>query len=116
MKARSMYLACCWTLCVFLGAAAASSAQTVGTSRTRIPQDGAAVALNNLQAQAQAAMDRKDYEAAVSAYQAYLSKKPDDATVHYDLGYAYTAMQKSVEAKKRFRSILRWLRRTRIWG
>jgi Flp pilus assembly protein TadD len=102
MKARSKYLACCYAVCVFLGAAAASSAQTVGTSRTRIPQDGAAVALNNLQAQAQAAMDRKDYEAAVTAYQEYLSKKPDDATVHYDLGYAYTAMQKSAEAKTEY--------------
>jgi Flp pilus assembly protein TadD len=102
MKALPKYLACCCAVCVFLGAAAAGSAQTVGTSRTRIPQDGAAVALNNLQAQAQAAMDRKDYEAAVTAYQEYLSKKPDDATVHYDLGYAYTAMQKSAEATKEY--------------
>ncbi|MGD0403655.1 MAG: tetratricopeptide repeat protein [Candidatus Acidiferrales bacterium] len=102
MKALSKYLACCWALSIFLGAAAAASAQTVGTSRTRIPQDGAAIALNNLQAQAQAAMDRKDYEAAVQAYQEYLAKKPDDATVHYDLGYAYTAMQKPAEAKAEY--------------
>jgi Flp pilus assembly protein TadD len=102
MKTRPRYLACCCVVCVFLGASAASSAQTVGTSRTRIPQDGAAVALNNLQAQAQAAMDRKDYEAAVTAYQEYLAKKPDDATVHYDLGYAYTAMQKSAEARTEY--------------
>jgi Flp pilus assembly protein TadD len=102
MKALPKYLACCCAVCVFLGASATSSAQTVGTSRTRIPQDGAAVALNNLQAQAQAAMDRKDYEAAVTAYQEYLAKKPDDATVHYDLGYAYTAMQKSAEAKAEY--------------
>jgi Flp pilus assembly protein TadD len=102
MKALPKYLACCCAVCVFLGASATSSAQTVGTSRTRIPQDGAAVTLNNLQAQAQAAMDRKDYEAAVTAYQEYLAKKPDDATVHYDLGYAYTAMQKSAEAKAEY--------------
>jgi len=102
MKSLPKYLACCCALCVSFGAAAASSAQTVGTSRTRIPQDGTAVALNNLQAQAQAAMDRKDYEAAVQAYQEYLAKKPDDATVHYDLGYAYTAMQKSAEAKTEY--------------
>src|SRR5271169_4502616 len=102
MKALSKFLVCFCTLCVFLGAAAASSAQTVGTSRTRIPQDGAAVALNNLQARAQAAMDRKDYQAAVTAYQEYLAEKPDDATVHYDLGYAYTAMQKPAEAKTEY--------------
>jgi tetratricopeptide (TPR) repeat protein len=102
MNAMSRYLACCCALSVYLAAAVVSSAQTVGTSRTRIPQDAAAVALNNLLAQAQAAMDRKDYEAAVQAYQEYLSKKPDDATVHYDLGYAYTAEQKATEAKTEY--------------
>jgi Flp pilus assembly protein TadD len=102
MKAILKYLACCCALGIYLAAAVASSAQTVGTSRTRIPQDAAAVALNNLLAQAQAAMDRKDYEAAVQAYQEYLAKKPDDATVHYDLGYAYTAMQKVAEAKTEY--------------
>jgi tetratricopeptide (TPR) repeat protein len=102
MKASSKYLACCCALGVYLAAAVASPAQTVGTSRTRIPQDAAAVALNNLLAQAQAAMDRKDYEAAVQAYQEYLAKKPDDATIHYDLGYAYTAVQKATEAKTEY--------------
>ncbi len=102
MKVFAKRLACCCTLFVFLGAAAASFAQTVGTTRTRIPQDAAAVALNNLLAQAQAAMDRKDYAAAVQAYQEYLAKKPDDATIHYDLGYAYTAMQKTAEAKAEY--------------
>lgn len=102
MKVFLKSLACCCALCIYLAAATASSAQTVGTSRTRIPQDATAIALNNLVTQAQAAMDRKDYEAAVQAYQEYLVKKPDDATVHYDLGYAYTAMQKAAEAKSEY--------------
>jgi Flp pilus assembly protein TadD len=102
MKVFSKSLACGCALCVYLAAAPAGSAQTVGTSRTRIPQDAAAVALNNLVAQAQSAMDRKDYESAVQAYQKYLAEKPDDATVHYDLGYAYTAMQKPAEAKAEY--------------
>ena len=102
MKVFSKSLICCCALCIFLGAAAVSSAQTVGTTRTRIPQDAAAVALNNLLAQAQAATDRKDYAAAVQAYQEYLSKKPDDATVHYDLGYVYTAMRNAAEAKTEY--------------
>ena len=102
MKMFAKRLACCCALCVFLGAAADSFAQTVSTTRTRIPQNAAAVALNNLLAQAQAAMDRKDYAAAVQAYQEYLVKTPDDATVHYDLGYVYTAMQKSAEAKAEY--------------
>ncbi|HXO04276.1 MAG TPA: tetratricopeptide repeat protein [Candidatus Sulfotelmatobacter sp.] len=102
MKALSKYLACCCAAWILLGGVAVVSAQTVGTTRTRIPQDGAAVALNNFLAQAQAAMDRKDYEAAVQAYHEYLAKKPDDATVHYDLGYAYTAMQKFSDAKAEY--------------
>jgi len=107
MKARSKYLACCCALCVFLGAAVASSAQTVGTSRTRIPQDGAAVALNNLQAKAQAAMDRKDYAAAVTDYQEYLAKKPDDATVHYHLGLAYQKANQPSQARQQMERVLK---------
>ncbi len=91
MKLSSKFLAGCGVLLIFLAAATVSSAQNTSTSRKRIPQDPEAVALNNLLTQAQAAMDRKDYEAAVQAYQQFLAKKPDDATVHYDLGYAYTA-------------------------
>jgi Flp pilus assembly protein TadD len=102
MIALAKILACCCALCGFLAAASASSAQDLGASRKRIPQDPAAVELNNLQGQAQAAVDRKDYEAAVRAYQEYLAKKPDDATVHYDLGYAYTAMQKPADARSEY--------------
>jgi Flp pilus assembly protein TadD len=102
MRAIAKILACCCALCGFFAAAPASSAQDLGASRKRIPQDPAAVELNNLQGQAQAAMDRKDYEAAARAYQEYLAKKPDDATVHYDLGYAYTAMQKPADARSEY--------------
>ena len=106
MKAFPKTLACCCAMCVFLGATTSSFGQTVGTSRTRIPQEAAAVALNNLLTQAQAAMEKKDYEAAVQSYQEYLAKKPDDATVHYNLGYTYTAMQKSAEAKAEYQKAI----------
>ena len=91
----------------FLGAALAAFpglafAQAVGTSRTKIPQDPAAVELNRLLNAAQDAVNRQDYASAAQDYQAYLAKKPDDAVVHYDLGYAYTAMQKPTEAKSEY--------------
>jgi Flp pilus assembly protein TadD len=101
MKSFSFLLGCC-AMFFFLAATMATSAQTVSTSRKKIPQDPAAVALNNLLTQAQAAMDHKDYQAAVQSYQEFLTKKPDDATVHYDLGYAYTALQKPAEAKAEY--------------
>jgi Flp pilus assembly protein TadD len=92
---------------VVLGAAVAAfpslvSAQTVGTSRTKIPQDPAAVELNRLLSVAQDAVNKQDYASAAQDYQAYLAKKPDDAVVHYDLGYAYTALQKPAAAKSEY--------------
>src|SRR5271156_1459537 len=92
---------------VLLGAALlaladASSAQTVGNSRTKIPQDPAAIELNRLLSAAQDAVNKQDYATAAQDYQDYLAKKPDDAVVHYDLGYAYTALQKPAEAKSEY--------------
>ena len=58
--------------------------------------------LNRLLAAAQDAVNQQDYAAAAHDYQAYLAKKPDDAVVHYDLGYAYTAMQRPADAKAEY--------------
>jgi Flp pilus assembly protein TadD len=95
----------------FLGAAllpflASASAQAVGTSRTKIPQDPAAIELNRLLTAAQDAVNKQDYASAAQDYQAYLAKKPDDAVVHYDLGYAYTALQKPAEAKSEYQKAI----------
>ncbi len=92
---------------VLLGAAllafaGAASSQTVGTSRTKIPQDPAALELNRLLTAAQDAVGKNDYASAAQDYRDYLAKKPDDAVVHYDLGYAYTALQKPAEAKSEY--------------
>jgi Flp pilus assembly protein TadD len=95
------------TWSVFLGVAllpfaGSAFAQTVGTSRTKIPQDPAAIELNRLLTAAQEAVNKQDYAGAAQDYQAYLAKKPDDAVVHYDLGYAYTALQKPADAKSEY--------------
>ena len=93
---------------VFFGAAllafsgGAASAQVVGTSRTKIPQDPAAIELNRLLTAAQEAVSKNDYASAAQDYRDFLAKKPDDAVVHYDLGYAYTALQKPAEAKNEY--------------
>jgi Flp pilus assembly protein TadD len=87
-------------LLTFFGDAA--SAQVVGTSRTKIPQDPAAIELNRLLTAAQDAVSKNDYASAAQDYRDYLAKKPDDAVVHYDLGYAYTALQKPAEARSEY--------------
>lgn len=83
-------------------ALSASSAQNGGTTRTRVRGDPAAAELNALLNEAQVAADHKDYETAAKNYQQYLAKKPGDAIVHFDLGYAYTALNRSADAKSEY--------------
>lgn len=91
--------AACCALLVVSGAVLGVSAQTVGVTKKRVPTDPAAQALSRLLAAAQEAIDRQDYEAAAQNYQDYLAKKPDDAGVHYNLGYVYTALKRPADAK-----------------
>jgi len=64
--------------------------------------DPEAQALDRLLTDAQAAVDRQDYDTAAQNYQDYLAKKPDDAQVHFNLGYVYTAMQRPDDAKTEY--------------
>jgi Flp pilus assembly protein TadD len=90
----------CLALAAFLGASQGISAQTTNPPPKNSPrvEDPEAAALNKLLAAAQAAMDKKDYAAAAKNYQEYLAKKPDDANIHFQLGYAYTALQRPADA------------------
>jgi tetratricopeptide (TPR) repeat protein len=106
MNAGSKSFAICALFAIFLGVAGEAHAQAVGTSRKRIPQDPEAAALNNTLAEAQAALDGKDFATAAKDYQSYLDKKPDDAAVHFQLGYAFTAMQKLDEAKVQYQKAI----------
>jgi tetratricopeptide (TPR) repeat protein len=98
--------------CLALGALLGAS-QGIASQTTNPPQknshraeDPEAVALNKLLAAAQAAMDKKDYAAAARNYQEYLAKKPDDANIHFQLGYAYTALQRPVDAKGEYKKAI----------
>lgn len=64
--------------------------------------DPEAEALHKLAARAQANLDKKDYAAAVADFQQYLTKKPDDAAAHFQLGYAFTAMKKPDDAQREY--------------
>lgn len=89
-------------LCTVVGSLPKSVAQTRGNATKHAVKDDSAQALNHLLDAAQEAIDRQDYATAAQSYQDYLAKKPDDATVHYDLGYAYTALRKPTEAKSEY--------------
>jgi len=104
MKNFSKAMASCalCALCTLAGGAAARGAAGQAPSKKRIPGNAEAAALNSLLTAAQDAIGQGNFEAAAKDYQDYLAKKPDDATVHYDLGYAYTAMQDSADAKSEY--------------
>jgi tetratricopeptide (TPR) repeat protein len=99
MKLCLTALACC-ALVGAVAVAPRSSAQTA--SKKHIPADPAEIALSNLLTVAQAAMERKDFQAAAQNYQDYLAKKPDDALIHFNLGYAWMSMQKLADAKSEY--------------
>ena len=105
MRLFSKLLAC-GVLCVLLGAFQGACAQSVGVTKKRVTADPAAEALNRLLAAAQEAADRQDYATAAQNYQAYLEKKPDDATVHFNLGYAYTALQRPADAQSEYQKAI----------
>ncbi len=80
----------------------ATHAQASSPTRRHAAADPEAQALNRLLSDAQSAVDRQDYATAAQNYQDYLAKKPDDAEVHFNLGYVYTAMQRSDDAKAEY--------------
>lgn len=77
-------------------------AQASSSTRRHVAANPEAQALNRLLSDAQSAVDRQDYETAAQNYQDYLAKKPDDAEVHFNLGYVYTAMQRPDDAKAEY--------------
>ena len=88
-------------LCVLLGGFQGVSAQSPTPGRRHVA-DPAAQALNDLLNAAQAAIDKQDYAGAARNYQDYLTKKPDDAIVHYDLGYVYSALNQPADATSEY--------------
>ena len=100
MMMSSKSLVCC-ALLALLGASPIISAQSASPKKKNAQKvsDPDAVALANLLAAAQAAMDKKDYAAAAQNYQEYLAKKPDDANIHFQLGYACSALHNPADAR-----------------
>jgi tetratricopeptide (TPR) repeat protein len=53
--------------------------------------------------QGQKAMDRQDYAAAAEAYRRFVADQPEEAYGHFQLGYAYTALNRHDEATAEYR-------------
>ncbi len=52
--------------------------------------------------QAEEAIGKKDYAAAVQALESYLARRPEDAVAHFQLGYAYSGLQRDDDAKAEY--------------
>jgi Flp pilus assembly protein TadD len=58
--------------------------------------------LNDLLDEAQAALDKNDYAAAILPLQKFIAEKPDVAYAHFQLAYAYTALNRPDEARAEY--------------
>ena len=58
--------------------------------------------LNDLLDEARRDIDKQDFEAAIAPLQKFLAEKDDFAYAHFQLGYAYTGLQKSKEARREY--------------
>jgi Flp pilus assembly protein TadD len=58
--------------------------------------------LNDLLDEAQHAIDKNDFEAAIPPLQKFLTEKPDVAYAHFQLAYAYTALKRVPEARTEY--------------
>lgn len=58
--------------------------------------------LNDLLDEAQAALDKNNFEAAIPPLQKFLAEKPDVAFAHFQLAYAYTGLNRVEEARAEY--------------
>ena len=91
----------CIGAAAYVAVPSSAVAQSQDASRKRV-RDPAAEELNRLLADAQAAIEKKDYDTAAKDYLDYLAKKPADAQVHFNLGFVYTAESKPEQARPEY--------------
>jgi protein O-GlcNAc transferase len=58
--------------------------------------------LNDLLDEAQAALDKNNFEGAIAPLQKFLAEKPDVAFAHFQLAYAYTGLNRLDEARAEY--------------
>jgi tetratricopeptide (TPR) repeat protein len=81
----------------------ASQIQGQNTSRQIYHvSDPEAGQLHDLLASAQSRLEKKDYPAAVTLFQNYIARQPNDAVAHFQLGYAFTALKKPDDAAREY--------------
>jgi Flp pilus assembly protein TadD len=80
------------------------SARQTAPSASRSTQSKQKVSnpLNDLLDEAQQAMDKNNFDAAIPPLQKFIAQKPEVAYGHFQLAYAYTALKRSEEARAEY--------------
>lgn len=89
-------------LAALLALPAHSAAQAHAPGNSQAERADAQGQNDSLLARAQSDLDNQDYEAAAEKYQEYLASHPQDAQIHFQLGYCYTALQKTAMARTEY--------------
>lgn len=84
------------------GKAATPSAQSSSPKSAQTKTQKLANPLNDLLDEAQHDLDNNQFEAALTPLQKFLAEKPDIAWAHFQLGYAYTVLKRSDEARAEY--------------
>lgn len=82
--------------------ASAPRTQEIGTARKQTLSDPSASALNNLLVKADAAIKSQDYAGAAKDLEDYLAQRPQEASAHFQLGYAYTGLGRTTDARAEY--------------
>jgi len=88
--------------CFTSALASAPRSQEIGTARKQSLSDPSASALNNLLVKADAAIKSQDYAAAAKDLEDYLAQRPQEASAHFQLGYAYTGLGRTADARAEY--------------
>jgi len=75
---------------------------SAGKQQAQSRQQKVANPLNDLLDEAQRNIDANNFEAAVAPLQKFITEKPEVAFAHFQLGYAYTALKRSDEARAEY--------------
>jgi Flp pilus assembly protein TadD len=96
MRAPTLLLTAAWCVVTPLAAQAqANQKSQASVQKIRNP-------LNDLLDEAQAAMDKNDFAAAIPPLQKFIAEKPDVAFAYFQLAYAYTALKRPDEAQSKY--------------
>jgi len=85
-----------------LNIALTAFAQSPTKQPTQPRQQKVANPLNDLLDEAQRNIDSNNFESAIAPLQKFITEKPDVAFAHFQLGYTYTALKRSDEARTEY--------------